>query len=66
MNVRRLPVAVIVASADDSEALRAMVRRARVVVTAAGPYTYLGPELVKACVEEGTLGRSIGTDQGGS
>ncbi|MFM7708284.1 MAG: saccharopine dehydrogenase family protein, partial [Gammaproteobacteria bacterium] len=45
---------VIVADAADEDAMRAMCREARVVVSTVGPYALYGEPLVKACVETGT------------
>ena len=39
--------------ADDEAALRAVVRKARVVITTAGPFEKYGPWLIKACADEG-------------
>ena len=38
---------------DDEAALRAVVRKAKVVITTAGPFEKYGPWLIKACAEEG-------------
>ena len=38
---------------DDEAALRAVVRKAKVVITTAGPVEKYGPWLIKACAEEG-------------
>jgi len=54
VNIRRPPAAIIEVAADDLDALRALVRRTRVVFSAAGPYKLFAPQLVRACVEEGT------------
>jgi short subunit dehydrogenase-like uncharacterized protein len=45
---------LVVADADDPESLRAMVRRAKAVLTTVGPYQLHGSDLVAACAEEGT------------
>lgn len=45
---------VLVAAADDEAALSALAARARVVISAAGPYTLCGTPLVAACVASGT------------
>ena len=47
-------VDVIVGDALDSEAMRNLASRARVVCTAVGPYTRYGSELVAACVRART------------
>jgi len=46
-------VGVVVADASDEASLQALVARARVVVTTAGPYTDYGTLLVKACAGSG-------------
>jgi short subunit dehydrogenase-like uncharacterized protein len=45
---------LVVADADDPAALRAMVARAKAVVTTVGPYQLYGSDLVAACAEAGT------------
>jgi short subunit dehydrogenase-like uncharacterized protein len=45
---------LIVADAHDPAALAAMARRAKVVITTAGPYQLYGGDLVAACVGAGT------------
>jgi short subunit dehydrogenase-like uncharacterized protein len=45
---------LVVADADDAQALRAMAERTRVVATTAGPYQQYGIKLVEACAEAGT------------
>ena len=47
-------VPTIVASSDDEASLRAMAKRATVVITTVGPYAKLGLPLVRACAAEGT------------
>lgn len=47
-------VEILVARAEDPDALAAMAERARVVIAAAGPYTRIGEPLVAACVRAGT------------
>lgn len=47
-------VPLIVADASDEDALRAMVKKARVVVSTVGPYDLYGEPLVKVCAETGT------------
>ncbi|MEN0067376.1 MAG: saccharopine dehydrogenase NADP-binding domain-containing protein [Myxococcota bacterium] len=44
---------IIVADATDEEALTTLAKRARVVISAAGPYTRLGGPLVDACADWG-------------
>lgn len=44
----------VIADAEDAASLRAMARRAQVVVTTVGPYQLYGSDLVAACVETGT------------
>ena len=46
--------AIVVADADDSPALLALARDARVVLSTAGPFDLYGSKLVAACVEHGT------------
>lgn len=46
-------LAVIVADADDTTALDAMIARTRLVVSTAGPYQFYGSPLVAACVAAG-------------
>jgi short subunit dehydrogenase-like uncharacterized protein len=45
---------LIVADAADPASLRAMVDRAKVVITSVGPYQLYGSDLLAACVESGT------------
>ena len=45
---------VIVADAADEDAMRAMCRGTRVVVSTVGPYALFGEPLVKVCAETGT------------
>jgi len=44
---------LLAADAGDAQALRALVRRAQVVLTTVGPYQRHGSALVAACAEEG-------------
>jgi short subunit dehydrogenase-like uncharacterized protein len=45
---------LIVADADDSASLKAMVARTRAVITTVGPYQLYGEGLVAACAQAGT------------
>ena len=45
---------LVVANAPDGQALREMAKRAKVVITTAGPYQLYGSELVAACAATGT------------
>ncbi|MEU3430756.1 saccharopine dehydrogenase family protein [Streptomyces gardneri] len=45
---------LLVADADDPEALRALAESTRVVATTVGPYVWYGEGLVAACAEAGT------------
>lgn len=45
---------VIIADSSDSASLAAMARRAKVIISAVGPYALYGSELVQACAAEGT------------
>ncbi|MEE4199663.1 saccharopine dehydrogenase family protein [Erythrobacter sp.] len=45
---------LVVADADSREAMEAMAKRARVVLTTVGPYQLYGDELVAACATHGT------------
>ena len=45
---------LMLADADDAQALAALVRRARVVITTVGPYSRHGTVLVTACAKAGT------------
>lgn len=45
---------LVVADAQDGEALRALCRQTRVVASTAGPFALHGSKLVAACVAEGT------------
>ncbi len=45
---------LIVADAGDEEALAAMCRQTRVVISTVGPYALYGDKLVKTCVDSGT------------
>lgn len=47
------PAELLTADAHDHAALRALCRRARVVISTVGPYALHGEALVRACVEEG-------------
>ena len=47
-------IPILTADSDDSDALDAMVRRARVVLTTVGPYQLYGSKLLRACVQAGT------------
>lgn len=47
-------VPTLLASSDDEASLRAMAKRATVVITTVGPYAVLGLPLVRACAAEGT------------
>jgi short subunit dehydrogenase-like uncharacterized protein len=49
-----LDVPLVTANADDPAGLRAMCDRARVVISAVGPYQLYGSELVAACAASGT------------
>lgn len=45
---------IVVADAQDTAALRRLARKARVVLSTAGPFALYGSALVAACVEQGT------------
>jgi short subunit dehydrogenase-like uncharacterized protein len=45
---------LVIADADDADALEAMCRRTRVVITTVGPYQLYGDKLLAACVKTGT------------
>jgi short subunit dehydrogenase-like uncharacterized protein len=45
---------VVIADANDTEALTTMAGRARVVITTVGPYAKYGKPLARACAETGT------------
>jgi short subunit dehydrogenase-like uncharacterized protein len=45
---------LVVADANDSASLKAMVGRAKAIITTVGPYQLYGDELVAACAEAGT------------
>jgi len=45
---------LVVADANDANAMRSLARRARVVCTTVGPYARYGSTLVAACATEGT------------
>ncbi|WP_278314385.1 saccharopine dehydrogenase family protein [Lolliginicoccus levis] len=45
---------IVEADASDPGSLRALARRAQVIVTTVGPYAQYGMPLVQACAEEGT------------
>jgi short subunit dehydrogenase-like uncharacterized protein len=51
---RAAKLPIVVADADDSEALRAMCTGTRVVVSTVGPYALHGEPLVRICAETGT------------
>ena len=50
----RADTPLIVADADDPEALTALAQRAAVVLTTAGPYQFYGDKLLAACAKAGT------------
>lgn len=53
-NEMQLPQAgVLVADAQDTQALDALARQSRVVVSSAGPFALYGSQLVEACVRHG-------------
>jgi short subunit dehydrogenase-like uncharacterized protein len=45
---------LLTANADDPASLRALVTKARVIISTVGPYQLYGSDLVAACVETGT------------
>lgn len=45
---------IIVADADDFEALEALAKSTKVVISVAGPFLKYGSKLVRACAENGT------------
>jgi len=45
---------LVIADADDADALETMCRRTRVVITTVGPYQLYGDKLLAACVKTGT------------
>lgn len=45
---------LVVADADDAASLKAMVERAKAIITTVGPYQLYGSELVAACAAAGT------------
>ena len=45
---------LVVADADDPASVRAMVRRAKAIITTVGPYQLYGSDLVAACAQAGT------------
>ena len=47
-------VPLVVADASDADSLVTMAKRAKVVLTTVGPYTYYGEPLLTACAETGT------------
>ena len=47
-------VPVLIADSNDAEALDAIARRTRVVLTTVGPYARYGSTLVESCVKHGT------------
>lgn len=47
-------IGIIEADSSDPASLRAMARRAKVVITTVGPYARYGEPLVAACIDEGT------------
>ncbi len=49
-----MPVPVLVAEADDAQALTGLAQRTRVVIATAGPFAKVGSALVAACVAAGT------------
>ena len=51
---RAAKLPILVADADDSDALRAMCTGTRVVVSTVGPYALHGEPLVRICAETGT------------
>ena len=47
-------IPIIIADVNDSESMMAMAKSCRLVLSAAGPFRYLGEQVVAACVENGT------------
>lgn len=54
VNGLKLGYPVIVADAMDAEAMDALAKRAKVIITTVGPYTRYGDNLVAACAQNGT------------
>ncbi len=49
-----ISVPLLVADGDDKDALDALAKKARVVITTVGPYQLYGEKLLAACVDNGT------------
>ncbi len=47
-------IEILLADASDEDALKAMCRRGKVVISTVGPYALYGDTLVKVCAESGT------------
>lgn len=47
-------VPTIIADVKDEESLKAMAKKARLIINCCGPYRFYGEPVVKACVEMGT------------
>ena len=53
-SIEREDIGIVVADSFSEEQLRAMARRAGVIITTVGPFLQYGERLVAACAEEGT------------
>jgi len=47
-------VGIIIANSNDDESLQNMASQAKIIINVVGPYQKYGPQVVKACVENGT------------
>jgi short subunit dehydrogenase-like uncharacterized protein len=47
-------IPTIIAEADDEDALKAMVKQTKVIISTVGPYALYGSNLVKVCAQSGT------------
>lgn len=53
-NVNRERFDIVIASNENIESLAEMAKSARLVINATGPYRFLGEDVVRACVNNGT------------
>ncbi|CAL4206864.1 unnamed protein product, partial [Meganyctiphanes norvegica] len=47
-------VGIIIANSDDDDSLQKMASQAKIIINVVGPYQKYGPQVVKACIENGT------------
>lgn len=47
-------VGIIIANSNDDDSLQKMASQAKIIINVVGPYQKYGPQVVKACIENGT------------